>query len=330
MSKKLQVFVSSTYIDMRAERQAVVDAILLAGHIPAGMELFTTGDETQMETIKRWIDVSDVFMLVLSGRYGSVESKSKKSYIQLEYEYAQKQGKPYFAAVINDEFFNEKVKDQGRTAIEQDHPDKLKDFRTTVIARICEFFGDTKDLKLIVIRKLNELAARPELVGWVRASEVIDVKKTLEEMTTLQAENSRLRGQLETAQQNDNFAGVSLNEVARRLTESRVNLVPIVSKDPNITSQLKGRNPASISCLDLLLDNIDSLAAGTEGFVGLAEVLYSQVGKQLLRYGLVEYTSGLKRARCRLTAAGLRFVNQLELLRGPLNTNTDPPPVTGE
>jgi hypothetical protein len=39
MKKKLQVFVSSTYEDLKVDRQAAVSAILKAGHIPAGMEL---------------------------------------------------------------------------------------------------------------------------------------------------------------------------------------------------------------------------------------------------------------------------------------------------
>jgi len=42
--RKLQVFVSSTFSDLIKERQAAVEAILTAGHIPAGMELFTAGD----------------------------------------------------------------------------------------------------------------------------------------------------------------------------------------------------------------------------------------------------------------------------------------------
>ena len=65
MPKKLQVFVSSTFIDMKDERQAAVEAILQAGHIPAGMELFTAGNKSQWEVIKRWIKESDAFMLVL-------------------------------------------------------------------------------------------------------------------------------------------------------------------------------------------------------------------------------------------------------------------------
>jgi hypothetical protein len=86
--KKFQIFVSSTYIDLKEERQAAVEAILSAGHIPAGMELFSAGDESQMTVIKRWIDESDIYLLILGGRYGSIEPKSGKSYTQLEFEYA--------------------------------------------------------------------------------------------------------------------------------------------------------------------------------------------------------------------------------------------------
>src|SRR5436305_11172698 len=111
--KKLQVFVSSTYADMKAERQAAVEAILQAGHIPAGMELFAAGSESQLEVIRRWIDDSDVFMLILGGRYGTVEKKSGKSYVELEYDYAVEKGKPHFAATIHERFLDEKVKKYG-------------------------------------------------------------------------------------------------------------------------------------------------------------------------------------------------------------------------
>ena len=56
--RKLQVFVSSTFADLKEERQAAVEAILTAGHIPAGMELFAAGDESQMNVIKRWIEAA--------------------------------------------------------------------------------------------------------------------------------------------------------------------------------------------------------------------------------------------------------------------------------
>ncbi|MGV2068965.1 DUF4062 domain-containing protein [Agrobacterium sp. 22-226-1] len=93
MKKKLQVFVSSTFTDLQTERQAAVQAILKAGHIPAGMELFTASDKSQWEIIKRWIDESDVYMLILGGRYGSVDKETGVSYTEMEYDYAVTQKK---------------------------------------------------------------------------------------------------------------------------------------------------------------------------------------------------------------------------------------------
>jgi hypothetical protein len=86
--KKLQVFVSSTYFDLLEERQAAVEAILKSGHIPAGMELFAAGNESQLNTIRRWIDDSDAYMLILGGRYGSVDPTTRLSYTELEYDFA--------------------------------------------------------------------------------------------------------------------------------------------------------------------------------------------------------------------------------------------------
>ena len=101
--RKLQIFVSSTYKDLIDERLAAMEAILAAGHIPAAMEQFSPGDETAWEKIRRWIDESDGYLLILGGRYGSIEPDSGKSYIQLEYEYAQKQRKPFFSLVVKPE-----------------------------------------------------------------------------------------------------------------------------------------------------------------------------------------------------------------------------------
>src|SRR4051812_29297537 len=116
--RKLQVFVSSTYLDLQLERQAAVEAILKAGHIPAGMELFAAGDESQLETIKRWIDESDVFMLILGARYGSLEPKTAISYVELEYDYALNREMPIFAVVISEEEIDRRVRIGGREVME--------------------------------------------------------------------------------------------------------------------------------------------------------------------------------------------------------------------
>lgn len=197
--KKLQVFISSTFKDLQVERQAAVEAVLTAGHIPAGMELFTSGDESQMKVIERWIDESDVFLLILGGRYGSIEPKSKKSYIHLEYEYAVKQGKPYFALVITDQHQQEKIKQfdgDVRDIIEQDNPQKLREFQSKVLKKMSKFWNNPTELQLEIHRKMSEFSYNENLVGWIPGNEAINTGALAEEILRLTKENAELREQI--------------------------------------------------------------------------------------------------------------------------------------
>lgn len=187
--KKFQVFVSSTYEDLKEERQAAVDAILSAGHIPAGMELFTAGDESQMKVIKRWIKDSDVFLLILGGRYGSIEPTSKKSYIHLEYEYALRLNIPHFSVVIKDKALDKKVMKNGLSVLERNDPEKLKKFKELVTSKLVKFFEDSKDIKLAIISTLTEFEKREKIEGWIRSS----LLKSETEFKRLRNENTKLR-----------------------------------------------------------------------------------------------------------------------------------------
>lgn len=166
--KKFQVFISSTFEDMKQERQAAVSAVLEAGHIPAGMELFSSGNETQLETIRRWIDNSDVYLLILGGRYGSIEPKSQKSYIELEFDHAVAQGKSLFSIVIKESALEDKAKTMGLSAIERKNGAAYEAFRSRVLSMTSGFYIDTKDIKLEILKSLTEKTGDPSLLGWVR------------------------------------------------------------------------------------------------------------------------------------------------------------------
>ncbi|UXT50466.1 DUF4062 domain-containing protein [Agrobacterium tumefaciens] len=192
MKKKLQVFVSSTFTDLQTERQAAVQAILKAGHIPAGMELFTASDKSQWEIIKRWIDESDVYMLILGGRYGSVDKETGISYTEMEYDYAVEKKKPLFSVVIKEDALEAKVKNVGSSVIEQDNPKALREFREKVLSTMSAFFADDRDIKLAIHESLGELGHQADLIGWVSAAEIVDV-------SALHTEISRLRLELDKA-----------------------------------------------------------------------------------------------------------------------------------
>ncbi len=165
-TKKLQVFVSSTFTDLEHERQAAVEAILTAGHIPAGMELFAAGDKLQMRVIEKWIDDSDVYLLILGVRYGSIEPDSGKSYTHLEYEYALKHNKALFVCVIDEQERKARIKN----GVKEEHSDKLRDFRDLVCCdKVVSFWKNFGELKYAILRSMaTDFAERENLGGWVR------------------------------------------------------------------------------------------------------------------------------------------------------------------
>jgi len=194
--KKYQVFISSTFTDMKNERQAAVEAILTAGHIPAGMELFSAGDESQLEVIKQWIVDSDIYVLILGATYGSLEPKSRRSYTELEYDFAVKNNKPHFALVLSDEAVNLKRQELGITVV--DNPDHLSDFRKKVLSKIASIIHDTKDIQISIFKSLREIEHRKSVVGWVRG-DAADNTPLVNEITRLTDKNQQLESELQAA-----------------------------------------------------------------------------------------------------------------------------------
>ena len=248
--RKLQVFVSSTFIDLKEERQAAVQAILTAGHIPAGMELFSAGDQSQMDVIKRWIDESDIFLLILGGRYGSIESESQKSSTHLEYEYALEKGKALFAVVTDQKALEERVKtsELGFQLIEQDNQHKLKEFRNLVSSKMVRFWSDSKDIKLAILETLSEFSRREELIGWIPGNQAVNTGELAEELARLAKENSELREQInnlssQLANNQAIFNGLTYEEMYQSLNSLKldfdaVNLKIIAEKPREILQQI--------------------------------------------------------------------------------------------
>jgi hypothetical protein len=142
-----------------------------------------------MEVIKRWIDESDAFLLILGGRYGSIDPVTKKSYIQLEYEYAQKKRKPFFAVVIDEHYLKERVKARGIEVYETQHAGQLAEFRKTVLTKLVKMWRDPKDIKIAVLETLSEFSRREDAIGWVPADQAVNTTVLVEEMHRLAKEN---------------------------------------------------------------------------------------------------------------------------------------------
>lgn len=198
MKKKLQIFISSTYKDLQDERQAAVEAILGSNNIPAGMELFKAGSNSQWETIKKWINDSDIYMLILGGRYGSIEPTSKKSYTQLEYEYAISKDIPVFATVLSDSFIKRKESSGSNPEDISEHSNKYlyDEFKKLVMSKMVKIVDDCKDIKLAIHESLSELKEDYDFEGWTRGVSDSTYNNLVEQNSKLVQEVNELKEQL--------------------------------------------------------------------------------------------------------------------------------------
>jgi hypothetical protein len=186
MDKRYQVFVSSTYRDLREERQEVMQALLELDCIPSGMELFPAADEDQWSLIKRVIEECDYYVLILAGRYGSL-GPAGISYTEMEYRYALDIGKPTVA------FLHENIGSLAADRCEEspDGRQKLREFREFAEKKVCRYWTNAGDLGSVVSRSLIKLIKNRPAVGWVRSDalpgqdvilEVVRLRRRVDEL----------------------------------------------------------------------------------------------------------------------------------------------------
>lgn len=194
IEKRYQVFISSTFKDLVEERQAVLKAVLELDHMPAGMELFPAADESAWQLIKDVIDRSDYYVLIVGGRYGSLDATGL-GYTEKEYEYAVATKKPVIALLHQDP---EKIPRE-KTETDAAAWERLKQFRAKVQkTHTCNYWTGAEELKSKVIVALTSATKRNPQVGWVRANQVPS-QATLADVLGLRQRVAELEAQLQRA-----------------------------------------------------------------------------------------------------------------------------------
>lgn len=167
--KKYQIFISSTYSDLKEERKVVTEAILELGHMPYGMEVFPAANASQWEWIKQAIDESDYYIVIIGGKYGSIKPDTGLSYTESEYNYAIRKGIPSIAFIIDESV------DLPKSKIETDSEkeEKLNKFKKHISeTRLCKFYKSPQDLKANVYPSLLQLITNCPREGWVKANAI--------------------------------------------------------------------------------------------------------------------------------------------------------------
>ena len=162
LKRKYQVFISSTYKDLKEEREEVMKAILRDYNFPVGMELFHADNEEQWTQIANTIDTSDYYVLILGHCCGTVIQNERKSYTEKEYDYAMSKGIPVLAFVIDDDA---PVKYYEETVAQQ----KIyKRFKKKVEKLPREIWKNKEDLALKVSSTLNLKISENNRKGWIQ------------------------------------------------------------------------------------------------------------------------------------------------------------------
>lgn len=189
--KRYQVFVSSTYEDLKEERNKVIQALLSSNCIPISMENFNAASEDQFTIIKDLIEECDYYVLILGGRYGSIKDGTDKSYTQLEYEWALANDVPTIA------FYYDNIDSLPADHVETDsfRKQKLQDFHTLVKQKLCKSWNSPDNLALNVVMSLNDLMRKHPRIGWVRGDSVSN-NEANQQIVTLQRENESLKAEL--------------------------------------------------------------------------------------------------------------------------------------
>lgn len=196
-NKKYQVFISSTYADLIAERKKILDVLFMADCIPAGMEAFVAADTEQFEVIKKVIDLCDYYVLIIGKRYGSIHPDTGKSYTEMEYDYAIEQDIPVLVFAIDD---NVKLASD-KVETDEEKKDKLKKFRTRAMTnRLASIWESTEDLTGKLAISIMKAKAEIKRPGWQRAVD-FDEASLRREIMELKNENERLLNDIKAARE---------------------------------------------------------------------------------------------------------------------------------
>ena len=197
LEKKYQFFISSTYEDLKEERNKAIQAILTMNQFPIGMEMFSAADDDQWKIIKEAIDSSDFYILIIGNRYGSIEETTGISYTEKEFDYAVEKKIPVLAFIVDS--YVSMTADKFET--DSQKISKLNAFKEKVkqSGRYVKFWKNIDNLETLISQSSSKAVIRGNRPRWVRTTDFdidksyAEILRLTERVHTLEALNSDLR-----------------------------------------------------------------------------------------------------------------------------------------
>ncbi len=152
-SSPWRIFVSSTKEDLIPYREAVETVLTGMEHIPLGMEYFVSSPDSPIDVCLATVRRSQLYIVIVGMRYGSIEEGSGKSFTELEYDEAVKNKIPVLAFIIDEDqcAILPKFVDVGEKA------EKLKQFKAKLNSSyLVSRFASIDNLKQLVEKSVQQ------------------------------------------------------------------------------------------------------------------------------------------------------------------------------
>ncbi len=156
-------FVSSTFKDLKLERQRIVSVLLGHQCVPFGMEFFPSTGESQWPIITKSIAAADFCVFVVAGRYGTISDDNEISWTHREFREAVALGKPIIGLLHG---APERIP---ADCSEADQPgrDSLQAFRQEIEGQtVCRYYESEADLIQALGACIAAIQRDKRVSGW--------------------------------------------------------------------------------------------------------------------------------------------------------------------
>lgn len=318
MEKRYQIFVSSTYSDLQSQREHVIHNLNKIGYIAVGMEQFPSTSETQMEYIRKVIDESDYYVVIIRGKYGSTDINGA-SFTESEFNYAAKIGIPCLAFLFKD-IASIKLSDTDQDPIKYK---KLIEFRSNLEqSRIVSYWSNDHDLASLVKDSINDIVRRRPGVGYVRASQIIDAN-IVNERERLLRENIELKNQIKIINEEiRDTSSENMDMFKNEIIQTKFTYIATPTFEFMEDGTISQRNnpPIDVDVKISILDSFFSIANIMENEIEESEIIYKFAidltqnnlpdNAHIYNLNMESLPSIAQNLRLKLEAMGLISINQ--------------------
>lgn len=161
------VFVSSTFLDLREERQQLARRLLDMDCMPLGMEFFPSTGGSVWPVIRETMSHAEAVVFIVAGKYGSIDPITGLSWTHREYQLARELGKHVIVLMHQDPQTLPTARQESDPAVAT----RLERFRQELAqTSLPRFYSDAESLTAGLNTSIRYAQEHEQITGWSRLS----------------------------------------------------------------------------------------------------------------------------------------------------------------